>query len=821
MFISYFRIALRHLAKNRIFTSVNLFGLTLGFLCFMLLSLYVYDELSFDMFHKDADQLYRVLQHETLEDGSVRDVMVANARIGPESALQIPDVEAATRLYALGRLTIGNDPAGRDYQISTTTDANFFTLFNFPLVEGDAEATLKQPDAILISESSARKYFGDGPYVGKRLWTSLDRDDKPIEMAVGGVFKDLPKNTHFNINIVFTEATWRSISERFGRNVDTDWTSNNYVTYIKLKPGADVKAVEEKMTAMVKANYPKDQDFRSTFTLQAMKDIHTQSHNLQGYTAQDKGIKPFYVYMFAIVAVLILAIACLNYMNLSTASAFRRVKEIGTRKALGAMKTQLIIQFTGEAVILSIVSLAIAIAILQTILPSVNVFAEKDMSLEILPLSWMIGLGAVILLSGVLSAAYPAFIISRVSAVEAFKKEVKIGNRSVPMRKILVASQFAVSIMMIASTIVIYKQLNYLRTKDVGFEKDNVVVVDINSRRLRNNFEQVKAEFAKIPEVEAITASTRVPGEWKTFPYASVKAGEQTEPTEMIFVGIDNDFLSTYKIDLIAGRNFLPGESDSLKVILTEKGVKDLGLSDPIGAIVEIPMVRWGGSLGPMTGPNNNPYRVEVIGVASDFHFESFRHKMSPVIFGATNTPIQPIDYYSLRVKTSNLVSVVEKLKEVNTRLDPVNPLEYTFLDDQVFAEFYRMDEKRGQIFLVFSSIIICIASLGLFALVSYSIESRTKEIGVRKVLGASVSNIVTLVSKEFIVLVTISGIVAIPAAWLLMSNWLKDFEYRIGVGGGVFVLSLAVALVIAFTTICFRAVRAARANPVNSLRSE
>jgi putative ABC transport system permease protein len=331
----------------------------------------------------------------------------------------------------------------------------------------------------------------------------------------------------------------------------------------------------------------------------------------------------------------------------------------------------------------------------------------------------------------------------------------------------------------------------------------------------------VKAEFASIPEVTAVSASTRVPGEWKSFPYAMVKPEGQATTTEMIYVGIDNDFLSTFKIELVAGRNFLPGESDSLKVILTEKGAEDLGLQDPVGSIIEIPSVRWGGSLGPLAGAGGGAYKVEVIGVAADFHFESFKHKMSPVIFGAPNNPVQPIDYYSIRVNTSNLAQVVDKLKEVNSRIDPINPLEYTFLDDQVFAEFYRMDEKRGQIFLVFSAVIICIASLGLFALVSYSIESRMKEIGVRKVLGATVSNIVTLVSKEFIFLVAISGVIAIPAAWYLMSTWLKDFEYRVGVGGGAFLLSLAVALLIAFTTICFRAIRAARSNPVNSLRSE
>jgi putative ABC transport system permease protein len=816
MLINYFRIALRHLYKNRIFSIINLFGLTLGFLCFILLSLYVYDELSFDMFHTDADRLYRVIEHETDEDGSTRDVMVANARVGPEAVQQIPGVEDATRMFALGRITVGNEPAGRGYQTSLTTDANFFSMFNFPFVEGDPATALNKPDQVLISESYAKKFLGNGPYLGKRIWTSMERDRLPLEVVVGGVFTDLPKNTHLDLNMVFTSPTWRSISPEFGKHIDGDWISNNYVTYVKLKRGADVKVIEEKMTAMVKANYPKDREFRSAFWLQPMKDIHTQSAELQGYTT-GKTIKPFYIYMFAVVALLILGIACLNYMNLSTASAFRRVKEIGTRKALGAMKAQLIGQFTGEAIILSVVSLSVAVAILQVVLPAVNQFAEKDMSLRMLPNTWLIALGVVILLAGVLSATYPAFIISKVSAVEAFKKEVKIGNRSVPMRKILVASQFAISIMMIACTLVIYEQLSFLRSKDVGFQKDNLVVIDINSRRLRASFEQVKAEFASIPEVQAITASTRVPGEWKSFPYATVKPEGQANSSEMIFVGIDNDFLSTYKIDLVEGRNFVPGEADSTKVILTEKGVKDLGLTNAVGTMIEIPTVRWGGSVDPL----DKPYRAEIIGVVADFHFESFKHKMSPVIFGAPNTQIQPIDYYTVRVNSTNLSEVVEKLKQVNVKIDPINPLEYTFLDDQVFAQFYRMDEKRGQIFLVFSGVIICIASLGLFALVSYSIESRMKEIGVRKVLGATVSNIVTLVSKEFIVLVAVSGLIAVPAAWYIMTTWLKDFEYRVGVGAGVFVLALAVALLIAFATICFRAIKAARSNPVTSLRSE
>jgi putative ABC transport system permease protein len=818
MIINYFRIALRHLYKNRIFSLINLFGLTLGFLCFTLLSLYVYDELSFDMFHKDAERIYRVIQHETKEDGSVREVFMTSARIGHGAEEQIPEVEESVKMYALGRRTYGNDPAARDYEVSLTMDPNFFTMLNFPFVEGDPKTALTEIDGVVVSEDYAKKYLGnDGPYLGKLIWSDINRDGKEVYLHVTGVFKNVRKNSHLQFNMVFTEATWRTLGQGFVNYIDNDWRSNNFVTYLKLREGAGVAAAEQKLTELVKKNYPKDREFRSTFSLQPMKDIHMYSSHLQGETGPTNDIKPFYIYMFAVVGALILAIACLNYMNLSTASAFRRVREIGTRKALGAMKTQLIFQFAGEAFILSIISLFFALALLQIVLPFVNQFAEKELALENLPATWLLGLGAVIILSGILSAVYPSFIVSKVSAVEAFKKEVKIGNRSLPMRKILVASQFAISIMMIACTIVIYQQLDFLRSKDVGFNKDNLVVIDINSRNLRRNFEQVKAEFSSIPEVVAISASTRVPGEWKSFPIATVKV-DGTEPTsEMIFVGIDHDFLSTFDIKLVAGRNFLPGQSDSTKVILTQQGAKELGIEDPIGKMINIPGYRWGGSYE----TPERPFQAEVIGIAADFFFESFRTKQMPVIFAAPNTQIQAIDYYTLRVKSSNMPATIDKLKQVNLRIDPNNPIEYTFLDKEVFDTFYRLDEKRGQIFLVFSGIIICIASLGLFALVSYSIESRMKEIGVRKVLGATISNIVTLVSKEFVILVAISGVIALPAAWYMMTNWLNDFQYRVGLGAGVFIMALAVALIIAFTTVCFRAIKAGKANPVNSLRSE
>jgi putative ABC transport system permease protein len=816
MLLNYFKIALRYLLKNRTFSAINIFGLTLGFLCFILITLYLHDELSFDMFHRDANRICRVLQHEKLDDGTIRDVAPVAARVASESLKQIPEVEDAVRISGLGRITVGNDPANRNYERLVTTDANFFTFFDFKLLEGDPKTALDVLDGVVISEKFAQRYFPNQPAFGKRLWTSLTRNDQPVELTVTGIMKDSPKNSHMQIDILFAEKTFPTIFPQYTQFMNSDWTSNSFVTYMKLKEGVDKISAEEKISALVKLNYPTDREFKSNFSLQPLKDIHMYSDNIQGVEVNSNGIKPFYLYMFGGIAFLILLIACLNYMNLSTASALKRTREIGTRKTLGAQKFQLIGQFTGEAIILSAVSLFLALALLQMLMPAVNEFTQKDLALANLPLNWLLAIVAVMLVAGILSSLYPSLIISSVMPADAIKKQVKVGNSSIPMRKMLVVVQFAVSIMMITSTIVIYKQLQYIRSKELGFDLNNLLVIDINSNRLRRDYENIKAQFASIKEVEKITTSTRVPGEWKSFPIASVKPAGDPTPQEMIYVGIDQDFLSTYNIKLLEGRNFVSGNSDSLKVILTKLAVEKLGLKDPVGQLVEIPSFRWGGGIRQL----EQPFRVEVIGVADNFHFESFRQEMMPLIFAAPNTPIQQIDYYTLRISTTNWSDVISKLKETNSKLDAENPLEYNFLNDR-FQNFYIADEKRGQIFLVFSSIVVIIACLGLFALVSFSIETRTKEIGIRKVLGASVQNIISMVSKEFLLLVIIATLIGIPVAFYMMTNWLEDFAYRITIGVEIFVLSGVIALLIAFATVSFRSIKAALANPVNSLRSE
>jgi putative ABC transport system permease protein len=817
MLKNYITISFRQLMKNRVFSFINIFGLTLGFLCFLLLALYVHDELSFDLFHSDAGRMYRVLQHEQQDDGSIRNVAQVACLIGKETVAQIPEAEEACRISFFGRVTMGNDPATRDYQRIVSTDANFFTFFDFPLIEGKVEEVLKSPDAVVLSEALAKKYFGSEPAVGKQIWTAFMRDRKPVYLTVTGVMKDFPKNSHMQISAIFSEATWPTMFRWYNEYVSTDWTSNEYVTYLKLKPGTETTALASQISGLVKSHYPTDRPFKSEFTLQSLGDIHLYSDNIQSNEFNSGSIKPFYLYMFAAVGFLLLLIACLNYMNLSTAAAFKRTREIGTRKTLGAQRSQLVAQFISDSLIVSALSLALALVLAELVLPSVNQFTGKELAITNLPVAWMLGIAGLVLFAGLLSALYPAFVSARISAAQALKKEIKIGNQSLPVRKLLLAAQFTISIMMIASTLIIYQQLQYMRNKDLGFDVEGQLVIDINSDRLRRNFESVKAEFAKPAEVMSICTSTRVPGEWKSFPIASVNtAGEASQGREMIFVGIDKDFLKTYNIKLIEGRTIDDPKADSLKIVLTQMAVEQLGLTNPIGQMIEIPSVRFGGSV---ESPEK-PFRVEVIGVVENFHFESLRSEMMPVIFGAPNTTIQRIDYYTLKIKTSNWAETIDKLKVINTQIDQDNPLEYTFLDNR-FEEFYQADAKRGQIFLTFSLIIVLIACMGLYALVSYSVESRTKEIGVRKVLGASVSSIVGLVSKEFLMLVAFACVVALPVSFFFMQEWLKDFAYRISMGVGSFILAGLLAAIIAFITISVRTIRTATENPVKSLRSE
>lgn len=811
MLFNYIKIALRQLYKNKVFSIINITGLTLGFLCFIILGLYVHDELSFDTFHKDADRTYRVLQHEKQDNGEDRHVGSVAALLASNLKTQFPEVEDALRIYSIGRSTVGNDPALRNYEVTFTADSNFFQFFDFILLEGNGATALTKPNTLVLSESMAKKYFGDAPAFGKTIRVN------DTDMEITGILKDMPANSSLTIPLLFSHKTWLAQSERLREIETTDWTSNIFTTYVKLRPNAVAPQVEAKLTTLVKEHYGPTVEFKSTFSLQPITAMHVNSLPLQGNDLTGPpSIAPFYIYMFIAIAFLILLIACLNYMNLSTAAAFKRTREIGTRKVMGAFRGQLISQFTGEALILSAFALALSLVLLQAVLPFVNSFTNKDLQLTHLQGVWLPAMIFTLLGTGILAALYPAFIIARVSPAEALKKELRIANRSFPIRKVLITAQFTISIVMITSTLVIYNQLQYMRNKDMGVNVDDLLVIDINSRSLRRNFEAIKTEFSALSEVSAVSVSSRVPGEWKTYPIASVLTGGSTASTDMIFVGADKDFLKTYDIELLQGRNFSDAIADSSKVILSSLAVKQLGLTDPLGQIIEIPTVRFGGNID----DQEIPFRAEVIGVINDFHFQSLREAMMPMVIGFWNNPIHSIDYYTLKVNLSNFDQTLTNLRAINDKFDTENPVEYNLLSNR-FEDFYRTDAQRGQLFLLFSCVIVFIACLGLFALVSYAVESRTKEIGVRKVLGASVSSIVTMVSKEFLLLVLIAFVIASPIAYVFMQQWLEDFAYKTTMGPGIFAIAGGIAFIIALLTVSIRSMKAAVVNPVKSLRSE
>ena len=808
MFINYFKTAARNLVKNRIFSTVNILGLTLGFTCFILLSLYVANELSYDRFHSNSDQIYRVVQKITDKDGTTRKVAGVAPLVGTESVQQYPEVVDETRLIEIGRVTVGNEPLSRAYERIWIAEPNFFRFFDFKFIHGDPATALSAPDNLVITESVARKYFGGTDVVGKTLYTNR------YEARISGVIRDFPANSHIDMNVIHTMPTWEREISDWKKWVSSNWTSNAFITYLRMTPGFDRKAFENKLTGLVMEHY-EGVNYTSAFILQPLTDIHLFSGDIEGGLNAGAG-DPLYLYMFGVVGLLVLAIACFNYMNLSTAAAAARTREVAMRKTMGADRKQLIMQFTGEALLFTVISLLLAVVLIETVLPMVNSLAGKNLELSLNDPLLAGVLFAAVIGSGILSSLYPAFYLSGVNPVNALKRDIVIGGKKFSLRKILVVTQFTASIVMISATIIIYQQLSYLEHKQLGFDVDNLLTVDINSGILRSRFESIKQEFKNVDGVQSVSVSSRVPGEWKTFPVADVDGPGNKNTTQMIFVGADEDFLGTFEIGLIAGRNLTNDPADSNSVLISESALRALDMENPVGKTVTITGTMWSGDYA----EQDEPYSPRIVGVIKDFYFQSFRKSRMPIMLASYRNPVHRIDYYTLRIKTDDWDRTIRDLQAVNYRFDPENPMEYHFLDAQ-FDRFYQADKIRGQLFMLFSGVIIFIACLGLFALSSFAIKNRTKEIGVRKVLGASTTRITWLISGEFAMLVAFAFVAGAPLAYWAVSSWLQEFAYRIEISLWVFVVSGLAALLIALATISFQTIRAALGNPVDSLRYE
>jgi len=822
MIKNYFKIAWRSLWKNKLYTTLNVAGLTFGISCFLLIGLYLFDELTFDEQHSKANRIYRVIEHRTV-NGEATTIAAAGYKLAEESKKTIAEVENTTHLQRTGRANIlaTENPTNFFQETVTVADENFLQIFDFPMISGDRKTALQEPNTIIINENLAKRLFNKTDVVGKTLQFSFIES---IPLKITGVLKNHPRNSSFDFSSLLSEATFYA-DTNYNNMLARDWLSNNFSVYTLLRPNANTKTVSEKMTKMVHDNFQTPAGTNFSFSLQPLKDIHLNSKGIVD-GARNSNVDPMpqgstiYIKIFSFIALFVLLIAGINYMNLTTARASARLKEIGVRKSVGAFQSHLIRQFLFESLLVAFISFFLALGVVNLLLPAFNQFTNKQLSLSFTTdyRIWLFAIGFVTVI-GLLSGSYPALLLSRFKPV-LLLKGLKLQNRTdLSLRKALVIFQFTISVVMIIGTIVLFLQVRYLNNTNLGFNKDLLVVIDVNTGKARANFQAVKNEIAKIPTVKNVSVTSRVPGEWKTFRTIKIRnTGSTEEPKIAYMFGADKDFVATFEVKLLKGRNF-DSPNDSATIIINETAAKMLGINEPSEQIVEIPSASRGGSYVPLNR-ENTPFRPRVIGIVKDFHFQSLRDKIEPLVLAYNNNPIHVIDYYSARIESKDIQETLDKLKAVMVNNDKDDPFEYHFLDDQL-ALFYVEDERRQTLLIWVALATIFIACLGLFGLATYSAEQRVKEIGVRKVLGATVVNLASLLSKDFLKLVLIANGIAFPVAWWATNKWLQEYAYHINVQWWVFGLAGAAAIIIALLTVSYQALRAALTNPVKSLRTE
>lgn len=814
MLKNYFLVALRNFRKFKTYSFINIFGLAIGLACCILILLHVHDELNFDRFHEKTDRLFRVIQVRSGSQGE-QHIAYTMGPFGPALVDEFPEVEASARLFQGWRLTVKREATGPTGQIvrrNFLTDASFLNMFDFPLIAGDRTSALSAPGSVVLTETMAQKLFGDEEPLGKPL--QIEAEDFPefvqTAFTVTGVLRNIPHNSHLDFDLLMSQSTL----DRFEnvRGWLTTWNNTIVITYVLLNNPAANTGVETKLGDFIARHREAEASRQSRFYLQPISDIHFGSAEIGAEHNTHEG-QILYVYVFALIAIFIAAIACINYMNLATARSMKRAKEVGLRKVVGANRGQMIGQFLTESILSAVIAFLLAIGLVEAMLPYFNSLAGANLSLSIAGnASVFIGLLGLVLLVGLVAGSYPAFYLSRLEPAAVLKGELKAGAQRSRLRQGLVVVQFALSILMIVATLVVFQQLDYARHKQLGFNQDQLVVIDINHDDVQTNFLTVKNEFLRHAAVRGVTVSSRVPGDWKSFRrIQALQEGQtETEAQQMYFNGVDEDFVNVYEIDLMQGRNFSRAlTTDSTAVILNETAAKALFADSPIGQVVRIPAYNFTG---------------HVIGVVRDFHFHSLHDKIEPMVMGfmpaGGRHAVHGIDYFSLRISAENVQETIDFITKVHGQFDAINPIEYAFLN-QWWIDLYNRDERLGRIFGISAGLAILIACVGLFGLAAFMAEQRTKEIGVRKVLGASISSLIVLLSKDFTRFVLLGLLAATPLAYFAMDKWLQNFAYRIEIGWWVFPLAGALAMLIALATVSTQAIKAALANPVESLRYE
>lgn len=819
MFRNYFKTAWRSLYEHKLYSVLNIAGLTFGLTWFFLIGLYLYDELTFDSQHTKAGRIYRVVEHKKTNNESTV-VAGAGFKMAEESKRKIAGVENMTRMQRTGRANLVNPENPVPFQETVTmADEHFLQVFDFPLVAGDPKTALKEPNTMVINEDLAIRLFGKTDVLGKSIaWSHVE-----APMKITGILKNHPRNSSFDFNSLTSEATNYNFDFFKNRIMTSDWLSANFSVYTLLKPGADPNSVATNMAKLVKDNLTPPAGTHFSYSLQSLKDLHLGSEAIvdgarnTNVDAIPKG-SLFYVKLFSFIAFFVLMIAGINYTNLTTARASSRLKEIGVRKTIGALRSNLFWQFLVESILVAFISFVCSLILVNVILPAFNEYTGKDLSLGISTdfRIWLLAIGFALLV-GLLSGSYPALMLSRFRPVSLLKGLKLQQKTNISLRKSLVVFQFTISIIMIIATMVVYLQVRFLNGTNLGFNKDLLVVIDVNTGAARRNFESIKTDMAKIPSVKSVSATSRVPGEWKTFRTVKVRQqGKAAEAQASYMFGADKDFLKTFEVDLLEGRNFNT-PNDSACVLINETAAKMLGITEAADQIIEFTAVSRDQAV---YDELENTWKPRVIGIVKDFNFQSLRAKVEPLILAYNNNPIHNIDYYSARIEATGIDATLEQLKAVMVKNDKRDPFEYHFLDDQL-ALFYVEDERRQTLLIWVALATIFIACLGLFGLATYAAQQRIKEIGVRKVLGATLFNLASLLSKDFLKLVLIANGIAFPVAWWACNRWLQEYAYHIDVQWWVFATAGIAALFIAVITVSYQAIKAAMGNPVKSLRSE
>ena len=803
MLKNFLTIALRNLGKNKAFSIINIFGLAIGIAACIVIMLFVFYEKSFDAMH--SKNIYRLDEVQAFP-GMVQPQNVALSMypMGPTLTSDFPEIKNFTRVRQANKLDLSYGDKRIFFPTIMYVDSTFLQLFDFEVVRGDRKLILEKPNSIALTEESAKKLFGNEDPIGK---TVVKYVGDTIRFTVTGIMKNTPKNSHLQFDGL---ASFSTIAGP--ENMD-NWGGNWLVTYLELEKGTNVAALEKKFPAYLKKYMGRNEGegwkFYTLF-LQQLSVVHDSSgditHDYMNYKKFDKR----YTYIFSIIAIIILIIACINFMNLSTARSAERAKEVGIRKTIGAGRLQLASQFLGESVLLSLIALIIAIVLVKLSLPAIANLSQRelDLPLDNVPMVLLI-IGATMVV-GLFAGLYPAGYLSSFKPIRVLKGSIQTGKSKSTLRNFLVVGQFTGAVLLIIGTVFATRQLRYMQTKDPGFNRDQVMILPLN-RITSGKYDALKQELLSNTAVSSVTASQQRLG--NNLHQAGMRfhgKGPMRELTSSQVV-VDPDYLTLYKIPIIAGRNFTHDVSDNARAyIVNEAMAKELLKDDPKASYETLIGKRYG-----FGGMDSTGF---IAGVASDFNFNSLHHKIETLtIFCQKDWGYSEV---SIRINGAAAQNAIDHVANAWKKVNPDQPFEYSFLDEH-FKELYDADRAVSKVVGILAGLAILISCLGLFGLASYSAERRVKEIGIRKVLGASVQNIAGMLSRDFLRLVLISTLIAWPIAWFGVTRWLQDFAYRVPVSWWVFIMAAGIALFIALFTVSFQAVKAAIANPVKSLRTE